>query len=158
VVLEESGEAALHRRLKKLCVGYDIDPAELKGRLFYSTNNAVNLQSPEWAEAIVEKVQEHQIGLVILDPLARLKGAADETSQKEMAPVLAYLARLRNETDATVAFVHHTPHDGSHLRGTSDLEAFWESKISLVKVRDGTIRLQTEHRESESALSIKYRI
>src|SRR5262249_10631646 len=60
---------------------------------------------------------------------------------------------------ATVAFVHHTGHAGSHMRGSSDLESVWETRLTWT--RDGqspVVSLQAEHREAEPSEPISYRI
>ena len=64
--------------------------------------------------------------------------------------MLDFLRDLRAESGAAVAYVHHTPHEGARQRGSSDLEAYWESKLTIVK-QDGTRTLRAEHREAEAA-------
>jgi hypothetical protein len=78
-----------------------------------------------------------------------VKGLVDENVQREIGPVLDFLRDLRAESGATVAYVHHTPHDGTRHRGSSDLEAYWESKLTLAKTATGRT-LQAEHREAEA--------
>ena len=85
--------------------------------------------------------------------------ARDENAQKEMAPVIEYLRELREETGAGVAFVHHTGHQGEHMRGASDLESAWETKLTWK--REGAspeVTIAAEHREAETSPSIRYRI
>jgi AAA domain len=67
---------------------------------------------------------------IMLDPFVRLRGARiDESSQKDVGPVLDFLGKLRDESGAAVIYSHHTGHQGSHQRGSSDLEGFWESRV-----------------------------
>ena len=54
------------------------------------------------------------------------------------------------------AFTHHTGHAGTHLRGSSDLEAYWESKITLRR-DGGQVELSAEHRGSRG-WSVAYRL
>jgi hypothetical protein len=66
-----------------------------------------------------------------------------------MAPVIEYLRDLRDQTDAGVGVVHHTGHTGDHMRGTSDLESVWESRLMFKKDGEsGLITIETEHREA----------
>lgn len=52
----------------------------------------------------------------------------------------------------------HTGHGGSKtIRGSSDLEAYWESKLTLGHGGSGVI-LSAEHRESDSRTRLEYRI
>jgi hypothetical protein len=56
----------------------------------------------------------------MLDPFVRLRGARiDESSQKDVGPVLDFLGKLRDESGAAVIYSHHTGHQGSHQRGSS---------------------------------------
>jgi hypothetical protein len=65
---------------------------------------------------------------------------------------------LRDKSGAAVLFVHHEGHAGGRLRGTSDLEAFWESKVAVAKGDDGVRRVKTEHREAEAAPEFSFRL
>jgi hypothetical protein len=66
---------------------------------------------------------------------------------------------LRDETGAAVCWVHHTGHEGSRQRGTSDLESVWETRLTWK--RDGQsplVELAAEHREAEASDPVSYRI
>src|SRR5262249_22200634 len=65
-------------------------------------------------------------------------------------PVLDFLRDFRDAGGTTVAYSHHTGHDGARQRGSSDLEAYWESKLTLSRDK-GVRRLTAEHREAEAA-------
>jgi AAA domain len=53
-VNEESGEAALWRRLDALCRGRAIPPEKLRGRLFVAANRRVKLDDADWQARILE--------------------------------------------------------------------------------------------------------
>ena len=157
VILEESGRAALHRRLDALARGRAIKPNQLAG-LHFAANRRVRLNDPKWRERILADASRLKPRLVILDPLVRLKGATtSENDQGEMAAVLDYLRDLRDALHAAVLFVHHTGHGGTHLRGTSDLEGYWESKLSLTAQADGATEVTAEHREAEATEPFQFR-
>jgi hypothetical protein len=85
--------------------------------------------------------------------------ACDENAQGAMAEVLEYLRLLRDESGAAIAFVHHSGHTGSTMRGLSDLESVWESRIAWE--RDGQspiVSVKAEHREVEETDPFTYRI
>jgi len=42
------------------------------------------------------------------------------------------------------------------MRGTSDLEAYWESKLSINREQGGVCTLKSEHREAEAGEELRY--
>lgn len=158
VVLEESGRKALHRRLGALCRGTGTDPADLAD-LHFAANRRVRLDDPGWRDALLEAGQAIRPRAIVFDPLARLKGAeVDEDSQREMGPVLDFLRDLRDHAGGAVVWSHHTGHEGRRLRGTSDLEAYWESKVTVRREPEGVCELESEHREAEAGPTVRYRL
>lgn len=157
-VIEESGTRALWRRLDMLCRGRGIHADELRGRLLFAPNLRVKLDDEDWQTRLLEVGATIRPRAFIFDPLARMKQASrDESAQTDMAPVVEYLRVLRDETDAAPLFVHHTGHTGEHMRGTSDLESVWESRLAFSRDRDsGTVTIAAEHREEEDAETISY--
>jgi hypothetical protein len=150
LILEESGRAALHRRLDMLVRGRAIKPGQLV-EFYFAANRRVRLSELEWQKRLLDAATSRPWRLVAFDPLARIKGASvDENIQREIGPVLDFIRDLREASNATVAYSHHTPHDGTRQRGSSDLEAYWESKLTLVKEK-GTRTLRAEHREAEAS-------
>jgi hypothetical protein len=159
-VNEESGRAALWRRLDALCRGRGIRPERLRGQLLIAANARIKLDEPQWQTDLIELGQRLQPRLYVFDPLARMKAPArEENDQGDMAVLIEYIRLLRDETKAAVSFVHHTGHAGEHMRGTSDLESAWETRIRWK--RDGQsplVTLEAEHREAEAPEPITYRI
>lgn len=160
LISEESGRAALWRRLDALCRGRAIDPERLRDNLMLTANARVKLDDADWQERLLEHVCCYRTRLIAFDPLVRMKAATrDENAQKEMAGVIEFMRELRDTADAAVAFVHHKGHQGDSMRGTSDLESVWETKLEWN--RDGTsplITVKSEHREAEAGPPIKYRL
>lgn len=148
LVLEESGRAALHRRLDALTRGRAITPDRLHD-LHAAANQRVRLDDPDWQKRLTEAANELQARAVFLDPIARLRRAGlDENSQREYAVVVEAMRDLRDRTQAAVVFVAHTGHQGETIRGSSDLESVWESRLAFK--RDGdTVTVTSEHREAE---------
>jgi hypothetical protein len=159
-VCEESGMAALHRRLAALCRGRAIDSDELSG-LYLSPNLGVKLDEPKWQNTIIDACgRGNGTALIAFDPLARMKSPdRNENEQHGMAGAIEFMRELREHSEAAVAFVHHTGHTGEHMRGTSDLESIWETKLTWK--RDGQsslVTLASDHREAEAGEPIGYRI
>jgi AAA domain len=156
LVLEESGRAAYHRRIDRLSRGYAIAP-DAVADLHFAANRGVRLDDPRWQNDLLEAGQKIKPRAFLLDPLARLKGATvDESSQREIGPVLDFMRLLRDESGATVAYVHHRGHQGKQQRGSSDLEGYWESRLSLDKDDSGVRTMTAEHREAESGHSFRF--
>lgn len=157
VVLEESGRAALHRRLGALARGNAIRSEELQ-ELHFSANRRVRLDDGDWQTRLLAAAEEIEPRVIFLDPLARLKAPArKENAQEEMAVLLDFMRKLRDESSAAVVFVHHTGHDGAHLRGSSDLESYWESKVALRRDSE-EIYFTSAHREAEEGATHRFRL
>ena len=157
-VNEESGEAALWRRLDALCRGRAIDPDELRGRLFVSPNRRIKLDDPGWQAELIATGKQLEPRLFVFDPLARMKAAGrKENAQEEMSSVIDFWRELREETHAAVALVNHTGHQGEHIRGTSDMETAWETRLHWSKSRT-EVTIKSEHREAEGTVPFAYRI
>jgi len=163
-VFEESGRAALHRRLKALKKGHEIDDDtfdQAMDRLVFAANRGVQLGDAEWKERLSNDLSDlDDLRLVLFDPFVRMKGDADENHQSEIAPILDFLRQLRNDTDAAVAYVQHAGHEGNRMRGTSDFGGFWESLLTIQgePFSGGPFTLKAAHREAESTTELKYRI
>jgi hypothetical protein len=159
-VIEESGRRALWRRLDALCRGRAIHPDQLRDRLLLAANARVKLDDAEWQATLLETGLRVRPRAFIFDPFARMKDARrEENDQTGMAPVIEYLRLLRDETQAATLFVHHTGHQGDHMRGSSDLESAWESRLAFKRDSDnGIVTVKAEHREEESGTTIVYRL
>jgi hypothetical protein len=158
-VCEESGRAALWRRLDALCRGYGFDPEHLRERLYVAANNRVRLDDAGWQAELLAIGHEIQPLTFGFDPLARMKSPArEENAQTDMAVVIEYLRELRDETQAGVGFVHHTGHTGGHMRGSSDLESVWETRLTWTREGESPdIEVKSDHRDAEG-ITLKYRI
>jgi AAA domain len=157
-VIEESGRRALRRRLDALCRGRAIYADHLRGRLLLAANARVKLDNIEWQTTLLETGLRIRPRAFIFDPLARMKDPRrEENDQTGMAPVIEYLRLLRDETNAATLFVHHTGHQGEHMRGSSDLESAWESRLAFKRDGDnGAVTVRAEHREEESGAEVVY--
>ena len=147
LVLEESGRAALHRRLDRLTRGRAIAPTRLS-EFHFSANRRVKLDDEDWRDRLRAACHNVDWRLIAFDPYARLKGSSDEDSQKESGPVLDFLRELRDLSSSTVLYVAHTGHEGKRQRGSSDFESYYESKLTLVD-NSGKRTLTVDHREAE---------
>jgi hypothetical protein len=157
---EESGRAALWRRLDALCRGRAIVPSELRGRLLVSANAGVKLDEPGWLDELKRLADQIEPRLFVFDPLARMKAASrDENKQTDMAVVIEAARALRDHAGAAICFVHHVGHGGGNMRGSSDLESFWETRLTWEREGQSLdVDLRSEHREAEAGPPVRYRI
>jgi hypothetical protein len=63
---------------------------------------------------------------------------------------------LRDVSGGAVVYSNHTGHTGSHQRGSSDLEGYWESRLAITKNDDGVRTITADHREAESGHSFQF--
>nr|MBA3402568.1 AAA family ATPase [Actinomycetota bacterium] len=89
-VNEESGKAALWRRLDALCRGRAIDPEELRETLFVAPNAGVKLDDEEWHRLL--RMYDYAtfadpVRLIVFDPLARMKAPTRDESARAGAAV-----------------------------------------------------------------------
>jgi hypothetical protein len=162
-VFEESGQVALVRRFRALRKGYEIDNRRFDralSKLRVAANVGVRLTDPAWQQTLLHAARPGRFRLILFDPFVRMKGDADENRQVEIAPALDFLRELREHSGAAVGFVHHSGYEGTHFRGTSDLEGYWESKLTIAGKpgSGGPFTLRAEHREAETTAELKYRV
>jgi AAA domain len=159
-VNEESGRAALWRRLDALARGRALDRERLRGKLHVAANARVKLDDEGWQNELLAVGRDLRPRLFVFDPLARMKAPGrEENEQTSMGVIVEFLRELRDISGAAVCFVHHTGHAGGHMRGTSDLESVWETRLTWT--RDGQsplVTLAAEHREAEAGGPLDYRI
>jgi len=119
---------------------------------------SVNLLRPEWADALVEVVDELQPILIVLDTLARSIAGGDENGPRDMGTFIENVERLRSCTRATVLAVHHTPKDGGSLRGHSSLHGALQTAIECRTTGTNTFDLYVEkQKDHEDGLTVPLR-
>ena len=76
----------------------------------------------------------NDIGLIVIDTLARSMDGGDENGVKDMNRVVGHVDLLRKETDAHIMLVHHTGKiEAKGMRGSSALRAALDTEIELQK-------------------------
>jgi hypothetical protein len=120
----------------------------------------VKLDDEEWQARLIEVGLRLRPRLFVFDPLARMKAAElNESAQNEISVAIEFMRTLRDETNAAVLFVQHTGHTGEHMRGSSDLETAWETRLRWkLDGQSREVTIESEHREAEPTAPFKYRI
>ncbi len=107
------------------------------------------LDGPADQNRPLREVERLKAKLLILDPLAQMH-SADENSAQGLASVLNYINLVRRSTGASVVLVHHVRkgargRGGSRLRGSSAIHAWLDSGLYLA-ARDEDAELTVEQR------------
>jgi hypothetical protein len=111
------GEGGIGKRLLALA-----DALGDAGAAFHYIAQPAQVGEPQQdLEDLAEAARACSADVIVLDTLARTFGAGDENSAADMGAYVAACDRLRRETGAHVAIVHHSRKDGSDIRGSGAL-------------------------------------
>ena len=83
------------------------------------------------------KKEEFELGLIVVDTLARVALGADENNAKDMGRVVDGLDELKRQTGATIMVIHHTRKDGGSERGSSALRGAADAMILCERAEPG---------------------
>jgi hypothetical protein len=167
VYVAGEGGGGITNRLKAIEQHHDIVPGETP---LYIVHEAVDLTGDTGVRNILTAMREIErgfdpenaptIALIVIDTLARCFGSGDENSAADMGRLVANLDRLRAETGAHVAVVHHTGKDVSRGgRGSSALLGAIDTAIEVS--RDGTGIITAEvnkQRDGDALESLAFRL
>ncbi|WP_062379348.1 AAA family ATPase [Demequina pelophila] len=132
------GSRSLLARVLAWCTANSVTAELLDGYLLVETIAPDFYADGPDVDALLEVADEHDVGLVVVDTLARVRGAADENSS-QMTTVLATLERFKAARRAAWT-VHHANRNGT-FRGST---AIRDTPDALLEVtRDGDARRVT---------------
>lgn len=110
----------------------------------YYVQSSINLDN---IEVLKRTIIEHNIKMLVIDPLYLLFGSGNMNLQVDVTPKLRTLTELRKETGCSIILVHHTRKtDGTTDLSTSDIngsgffEGWYESLIMLQPPRRTVVR------------------
>jgi len=99
-------------------------------------------RDPTWLAEAVQQLAETEgdIGLIVIDTLARAMVPGDENSSQDMGRLVAAAELLRDRTGACVLLIHHTGKSAAQgARGHSSLRAAVDTEIEVTKDEDGDL-------------------
>jgi AAA domain/Primase C terminal 2 (PriCT-2)/Bifunctional DNA primase/polymerase, N-terminal len=101
---------------------------------------------------LIEAATALGAGFVPLDTLSRMMAGGDENSPVDMGQFVANVTRLRVETTAHIAIVHHgtKASNGSAPRGHSSLTGADDALIEVAKLEDGTRTAVVVHSKDDA--------
>jgi hypothetical protein len=124
--------------LQKTIEGLDVEAARKNLQVIPRTMQDVDvpffdISDEETQNAIIKRVVEDRIDLLILDNLTTLAdGMGDENAVDQMRPVLKLLMNLKR-TNVAVLLVHHSNKNGNTYRGSTSIAATFEIIMGLQK-------------------------
>lgn len=96
-------------------------------------------------ESTVDDIQREtggEIGLIVIDTLARCFAGADENSTKDMNDFIAGCDNVKAKTKATILVVHHSgKNEDKGGRGSSALRAACDFEYKVKRPKDGSTKL-----------------
>jgi len=146
------------RRLLGACDVMGVDPRLLEGRLFTMDRESLVLVHRDPSDEVVkpsplydrlaELIEQHSIGLVVIDPLVEAHINLDENSNADMKELVIMLRRLARARDIPLLIVHHsrkgaTSGDQDGARGGSALVNACRVVVTVERMsadEHGTIR------------------
>jgi RecA-family ATPase len=104
-------------RLKSLCRGLGISPADLGDRLQILNARGLGLTGPDGLDRIKEDLVNFKPEVIVLDPLYKISSGA-ENAAEDTKIILAAFDALAEETGAAVLYTHH---DAKGIAGDRDI-------------------------------------
>lgn len=117
LIVEEEGDAEELYQRAKLVLG---DIPDWQQRTLWSHHLGVRLDQEDWVDRVSGWISEHNIDVVIFDPLQRLHGK-DENSAAEMGDVWTAIHHLTTKFKNLAAIILH------HFNKTGGVEDEWEA-------------------------------
>ncbi|HLK57242.1 MAG TPA: AAA family ATPase [Chthonomonadaceae bacterium] len=112
--------------------------AQRPDNLYFHDGQGINLAQPEQMTAMADWMIEHQIELLILDPLANLFGTENENDNAEAAKQMKLLNDLKRKTGAAIVVCHHDGRTEGQSGGRGATARFCACDVNI------TMRFKTE--------------
>lgn len=157
LVEEESSVFNLARRIHALAKGRGLSDSDL---VHFHHVTRQFLKMPKHEKELIAFIKNKGIKLVVFDSLRRFH-SVDENSSEKMQPILDAFAHINNDTEASVALIHHLSKQSGdkavkrpifeRLRGTSDLWAWRDCLLGMEGEQDATVSsCSFQFRDAES--------
>ncbi len=102
-------------------------------------------------EAVIAAAGEMRADIIVLDTLARTFGDGDEIAARDMGGFVASLDKLRSETGAHVAVIHHGTKEGGSARGSGALLGAADLILKVAKGVEGEPNVATVEAAKDDA-------
>lgn len=131
-IQEEDGERLVRRRIGQMMEGHGFALPEDEF-FHYSVRVGLQIDRPEWVEALKRDCEAFKPDLIIADVLNKMH-SKEENSQPGMTVVMSGFERIRRATNAAILIVHHfgkrsEGRGNKNLRGSSVLSGCSENSL-----------------------------
>lgn len=162
LALYAAGEGAASLRAR--VAAYRKAHPEVSGGIpFAIVGEAVNFLDPLSIDQLIATVRaaEQEAGekaaVIVVDTFARSMSGGDENSTQDVGAVIAGADRLRTETGAAVAFIHHAGKDPTRgARGSSALRAAVDTEIFIEGTAGARVATVTKQRDLEAGARLAF--
>lgn len=149
----EGGARGIQNRLAAFLKAHDVDPADVP---FGFVTSPLDMRSSEAdADAVIAEIKREavrlhfRVGLVVIDTVARSLAGGEENGSADMGALVKNGDRIRAETGAALAWVHHSGKDATKgARGHGSLRAATDTEIEITAeggVRTARVTKQREY-------------
>lgn len=127
--LPGEGLSGAVQRLRAWESAHDVELTDL-----YVGNSIVQVAASQeaWA-AVIMRVLECEIGMIIIDTFARAAVGLEENSATDVGKAIARFDQVRKATNTGLLVVHHTGKAGSSGRGSSALNGALDTELLLTE-------------------------
>ena len=151
VIQMESSARAFQDRLNKMGLRFGGVP----DNLYVITGKPILLEDKKWSERVMNEIAVVQPKLVILDPLASMT-AADENSAQEMGVIVRTLRGWRDQFHTSIVLVHHevkntTGVGAQNIRGSSALHGAVEVAVRIERPDPDATRVSVKFAKFKEA-------
>lgn len=126
--LPGEGLSGAVQRLLAWEAAHDLD---VGGDLYVADSIIQVMASADAWRAVVEKILEHRVGMVIIDTFARASVGLEENSATDVGKAIARFDDVRKATGSGLMVVHHTNKSGASGRGSSALNGALDTEIMI---------------------------
>lgn len=114
----------------------------------YLIPQPVNLRHPADAAELTAIVAAKKARLLVVDTWSRCTPGADENSRQDTSEAVAVLDRIRTRHDCAVMVVHHTGHDETRPRGSTDLYASVDTSVRVTETFSGGMKVACDKQKN----------
>jgi hypothetical protein len=129
------GEGGIANRLKALRDRHGHSP-----NFHFIAQPADLLHQDGQLDDLIAAAKDIGTDLIVIDTLSRVLSGGDENSPQDMGMFICNVSKLRHDTGAHIAIVHHgtKASNGSNPRGHSSLTGAADVLIEVLKLEDGS--------------------
>ena len=109
---------------------------------------------------LIDAARDMDANLIVLDTLARTFGDGDENAARDMGGFVTSVDKLRTDTGAHVAVIHHGTKEGGSSRGSSALSGAADLIVKVAKDGSGgpNVATVTDAKEDVSGDALAFRL